>query len=71
MIQNKVNNLVSISILLLYNKMLSGYKRVKLALKMKFQDKTKPKRCDCAMQKNGLMASVRTHRWRHKLMHHN
>ena len=62
MIQNKINNLISISILLLYNKMLSGHKKVKMVLEMKFRDKTKPKLCDCAMQKNGIMASVRTHR---------
>ena len=52
MIQNKINNLVSITIFLLYNKMLSGHKKVKMVLEMKFQDKTKSKRCDCAMQKN-------------------
>ena len=51
MIQNKINNLVSIAIFLLYNKMLSGHKKVKMVLEMKFQDKTKSKRCDCAMQK--------------------
>ena len=32
--------------------MLSGHKKVKMFLEMKFQDKTKSKRCDCAMQKN-------------------
>ena len=32
--------------------MLSGHKKVKMILEMKFQDKTKSKRCDCAMQKN-------------------
>ena len=47
MIQNKINNLVSIAIFLLYNRMLSGHEKV---LKMKFQDKTKSKRCDCTMQ---------------------
>ena len=52
MIQNKINNLVSIAIFLLYNKMLSGHKKVKMVLEMKFQDKTKFKRCDCAMLKN-------------------
>ena len=31
--------------------MLSGYKKVKMVLEMKFQDKTKSKRCDCPMQK--------------------
>ena len=31
--------------------MLSGHKKVKMVLDMKFQDKTKSKRCDCAMQK--------------------
>ena len=52
MIQDKINNLVSIAIFLLYNQMLSGHKKVKMVLEMKFQDKTKSKRCDCAMQKN-------------------
>ena len=42
MIQNKINNLVSIAIFLLYNKMLSGHKKVKMVLEMKFQDKTNP-----------------------------
>ena len=51
MIQNKINDLVSIAIFLLYNKMLSSHKKVKMVLEMKFQDKTKSKRCDCAMQK--------------------
>ena len=45
MIQNKINNLFSIAILLLCNKMLSGHKKVKMVLEMKFQDKTKFKRC--------------------------
>ena len=45
-IQNKINNLVSIAILLLYNKMLSGRKKVKMVLVMKLQDKTKTERCD-------------------------
>ena len=45
MIQNKINNLVSIAIFLLCNRMLSGYKKVKMVLEMKFQDKTKSKRC--------------------------
>ena len=52
MIQNKINNLDSIAIFLLYNKMLSGHKKVKMVLEMEFQDKTKSRRCDCAMQKN-------------------
>ena len=52
MIENKINSLVSIAIFLLYNQMLSGHKKVKMVLEMKFQDKTKSKRCDCAMQKN-------------------
>ena len=52
MIQNKINNLVSIAIFLLYNKMLSGHKKVKMVLEMKFQDKTKFKQCDCPMLKN-------------------
>ena len=52
MIQSKINNLVSTAIFLLYNKMLSGHKKVKMVLEMKFQDKTKFKRCDCAMLKN-------------------
>ena len=29
-----------------------SHKKVKMVLEMKFQDKTKCKRCDCAMQKN-------------------
>ena len=52
MIQNKINNLDSIAIFLLYNKMLSGHKKAKMVLEMKFQDKTKSKRFNCAMQKN-------------------
>ena len=52
MIESKINNPVSIAILILYNKMLSGHKKVNMALKIRFQDKTKSKRCDCAMQKN-------------------
>ena len=43
MIQNKINNLASIAIFLLCNKMLSGYKKGKMILEMKFQDKTKSK----------------------------
>ena len=46
MIQDKINNLVSITIFLLYNQMLSGHKNVKMVLEMKFQDKTKSKWCD-------------------------
>ena len=42
MIQDKINNLVSIAIFLLYNQMLSGHKKVKMVLEMKFQDKTNP-----------------------------
>ena len=38
MIENKINNLVSIDIFLLYNKMLSGHEKVKMFLEMKFQD---------------------------------
>ena len=45
MIQNKINNVVSIAIFLLCNKMLSGHKKVKMVLEMKFQDKMKSKRC--------------------------
>ena len=52
MIQNKINNLVSIAIFLLYNNILSGHKKMKMVLEMKFQDKTKSERCDCAMPKN-------------------
>ena len=52
MIQNKIDNLVSIAVFILYNKMLSGGEKVKTVLDMKFQDKTKSKRCDCAMQRN-------------------
>ena len=39
MIQDKMNNLVSIAIF----QMLSGHKAVKMVLEMKFQDKTKSK----------------------------
>ena len=53
MIQNKINNIVFITIFLLYNKMLSGHKKVKMVLEIKFQDKTKSKRFDCVTQKNG------------------
>ena len=56
MIQNKINNLVSIAIFLLHNKMLSRYKKVNMVLEMKFQDKTKSKRCDCAIQKDNRKA---------------
>ena len=38
MIQNKINNFVFIAIFLLYNQMLLGHKKVKMALEMKFQD---------------------------------
>ena len=51
MIESKIYNLVSIAIFLLYNKMLSGQKKLKMVLVMKFQDKMKSKRCDYAMQK--------------------
>ena len=51
MIQKQINNLVPIAILLLYNQMLSGHKKVKMVLEMKLQDQTKSKRCDCAMPK--------------------
>ena len=50
MIESKINNPVSIAIFILYNKMLSGHKKVNTVLKMRFQDKTKSKQCDCAMQ---------------------
>ena len=53
MIQNKINNLIYTTIFLLCNKMLWGDKKVKMVLEMKFQDKTKSKRYDSAMQKNG------------------
>ena len=58
MIQNKKNNLVSTAIFLLYNKMLSSHKKVKMILEMKFQDKTKSKRCDCAVQKNDIRKAL-------------
>ena len=32
--------------------MLPDHEKVKMVLEMKFQDKTKSKGCDCAMQKN-------------------
>ena len=40
MIQNKINNFVSIAIFLLYKKMLLGHKKVKIVLGIKFEDKT-------------------------------
>ena len=52
MIQDKINNLVSITIFLLHNQISSGHKKVKMVLEINFQDKTKSKRCDFAMQKN-------------------
>ena len=52
MIQDNINNLVFIAIFLLHNHMLSGHKKVKIVLEMTFQNKTKSKRCDFAMQKN-------------------
>ena len=52
MIQNQKNNLVYVAIFLLYNKMLSGHKKVKMVLGMKSQDKTKSERCEYATQKN-------------------
>ena len=51
-IQNKINNLVSSAIFLLYNEMLLDHKKVKMLLGMKCQGKTKSKRCDSAMQQN-------------------
>ena len=42
--QNKINNLLSNAIFLMYNKMLSSDKKVKMMLGIKFQDKTKLKR---------------------------
>ena len=45
MIQNKTNNLFSIAIFLLCNKMLSDHEKVKMVLEMKLHDKTKFKRC--------------------------
>ena len=45
MIQNKIINLVSIAIFLLYDKMLSSHKKMKIVLELKIQDKTKSKRC--------------------------
>ena len=58
MIQNKINNLFSIALFLLYNQMLSGNKKLKIVLEIKFQDKMKSKRCDCAMQKNGSRKTI-------------
>ena len=40
MTQNKINNLVSIAIFLLSNKIPLGHKKVKIVLGVKFQDKT-------------------------------
>ena len=45
MILNKINNLFFVAIFLLCNKMLSDHKNVKMTLEIKFQDKTKFKRC--------------------------
>ena len=42
MIQKKINNLVSIAIFLLCNKILSGHKKVKIVLEMKFRIKQNP-----------------------------
>ena len=53
MIENNINNYVSIAIFLLY--IIRHYqvkKKLKMVLEMKFQEKTRPKRCDCAMQKS-------------------
>ena len=52
MIQNKIYNLVFIVIFLWYNKVLSGHKKIKITLGTKFQNKTKSKRCDSAMEQN-------------------
>ena len=49
MIQNKINNFVSIAIFLLYKKMLLGHKKVKIVLGIKFEDKKKSKRCGSAL----------------------
>ena len=54
MIQNKIDYLVSIAIFLLCNNMLSGHKKVKMVLEMKFQDKTKSKRCTTVIKKGHL-----------------
>ena len=53
MIENNINNYVSIAIFLLY--IIRRYqvkKKLKMVLEMKFQEKTRSKRCDCAMQKS-------------------
>ena len=42
MIQNKINNLISIAIFLLYKKMLSGHKKVKMVLGTNFKIKRSP-----------------------------
>ena len=55
-----LDNLVSLAIFLLHNKMLSGHKKVKTVLEMKFQDKTKSRRYDCAMQKNDSRKALTT-----------
>ena len=49
--QNKVNNLATTAIFLLYKKMLSGHKKVKMVLRKRFQYKTKCKRCNSIIQK--------------------
>ena len=38
--------------------MLSGHKKVNMILEMKFQDKTKSKRCDFALQKNDSRSTL-------------
>ena len=53
MIENNINNYVSIAIFLLY--IIRRYqvkKKLKMVLEMKFQEKTRSKRCDCAMQES-------------------
>ena len=49
--QNKINNLAITAIFLLYKKMLSGHKKVKMVLRKKFQYKMKCKRCNSIIQK--------------------
>ena len=49
--QKEINNLATTAIFLLYKKMLSGHKKMKMVLRKKFQYKTKCKRCNSIIQK--------------------
>ena len=49
--QKETNNPATTAIFLLYKKMLSGHKKMKMVLRKKFQYKTKCKRCNSIIQK--------------------